>query len=268
MQPDIISVLIVNFFKSSDIRKNITRILSQQGNFRVEILILDNSCDEQESKALSNLSTDAVKVFISDVNLGYTRGVNLLARKAIGNYYFLMSPDISLNGQAVFSKLLDKSKTYGDSLLSPDQRNIDGSNPQIYRRFPTITMLLANRLTNMGLLRKSSIADTYCYSNSIASADMVVDWIQSSSLFMSQSHWETVGGLDETYYIFMADVALGNTAKRKGLKMRTCRDIIVYADGLRASRTSLFKLLPDLISKGALYWHLRDATRYFIRKPR
>jgi N-acetylglucosaminyl-diphospho-decaprenol L-rhamnosyltransferase len=261
-----ISVLIINYFKSADIERYMPMLDSQRASVDIEVLIWDNSCDADESERLKNLDISPESLTISRHNIGYTKAANQLASKSSGDYIFLMSPDIDPVGGDTFSQLLKFSELHPNSVISPRQVNRDGTVPSIARRFPTPLAIILNRI---GLLTSQNflgLCTHYLYTENELKADIAVDWIQSSALLIRRSIWDAAGGLDERFFIFMADVELGISLRRHGYDMRLCMNTTVTADGKRASNVSLLKTTADILNKGALYWHIRDAFKYFYER--
>ena len=73
----LISVVIVDFFKAQRVVHNVERILTQQGDFDIEVIIIDNSMDSGNQQILSQYQdTNNVTLIFNQQNNGYPRGSN------------------------------------------------------------------------------------------------------------------------------------------------------------------------------------------------
>lgn len=251
-----ITVILVNYHKASRLVNSVRSILSQDGSFRLKIVIIDNSCNENERIILKELAMiDDVHIIFSESNIGYTKGVNIgLSYAPESSYFILCSPDIILERVDVIKRciaIMAVNSIIG--VLAPVQLNDDGSTPEVGRVFPNFLNQLKRRLfntatdTHLTTLRNSMMLD--------------VDWVQSSFCIVKDPLLKATVGLNEAYFLFMADVELCMSAWRLGWSVRVANIPGVRADGIRASRGGI---LAVFVSKTARI-HVMDAWRFYFR---
>ncbi|NQZ90900.1 MAG: glycosyltransferase family 2 protein [Moritella sp.] len=264
----LISVVIVDFFKAQRVVHNVERILTQQGDFDIEVIIIDNSMDSGNKKILSQYQdTDNVTLIFNQQNNGYPRGSNQGAYLCNGDYLLFVNPDIEWKSASTLADIVaiyNRDPEIG--IVGTRQLNDDGSTPDTVRRFPNLLAQVVRRtsLRNWPLLK--GIAEHYEYVEFDYFKSANVDWLQSSFMAISREVWGKIGGFDNRYFIFMADPDICYKCWELGYKVHYESEIVVGADGLRCSDGG-FK---DVFTSRILRFHIRDAFIYhfhYLLKP-
>ena len=255
------SIIILDFFKSKRVVKNVESIVEQKVNFPYEIIVVDNSANPLNSKKLAPLSKYTnVKVFINESNIGYVRGNNRGVKRAKGEYILIVNPDIIWGDKHNFQKLIDYMDKHEEiGVLGPQQINDgDGSIAMTVRAFPKLTLQIARRtkLRNLPIIR-SLVAHDECRDINY-SLTQPVDWLQSSFWVTRQKLWNKMGGLDPRYFIFMSDPDYCWKCWKEGYKVIYHPEIKVHADGVRASAGGV----KEFFEKWILRQHFKDAVKY------
>jgi N-acetylglucosaminyl-diphospho-decaprenol L-rhamnosyltransferase len=253
-----IAVILVNYKKAKRALESIASLKAQTIADRLDVVVVDNSEDKNEAGLLAAAITDRyTKLIVAPSNLGYTRGVNLGARAIFNRQHvLLLNPDIVLDDPeaiAILTAELESASDYG--VVGTMQRNDDGSVVEVARRFPSFARLVLRRLLPGKLTDDDLLAPLL---ENPDGPPLAVDWVQSSFTLVRNDLWQRIGGLDELYRIFMADVALGAVAKHLGYKVVVTGRVSVRSDGLRASRGGL----RSVFSSRVLRIHIVDAIKY------
>jgi len=264
----LISVVIVDFFKAERVVDNVKRILTQQGDFDTEVIVVDNSMDVGNQQILLQYQdTDNVSLVFNPQNNGYTRGSNQGADLCRGDFLLFVNPDIEWKSETTLADIISIYKQDPEvGIVGTRQLNDDGSVPDTVRRFPNLLAQVVRRtsLRNWPLLK--GIAEYYEYVEFDYYKPADVDWIQSSFMTISREVWDKIGGFDSRYFIFMADPDICYKCWELGYKVHYESDIVVGADGLRCSAGGF----NDVFSNRVLRFHIRDAFIYpfqYLLKP-
>ncbi|MBC2606283.1 glycosyltransferase [Pelagicoccus albus] len=254
-----ISVVIVNYFKGNQVVECVGSLRKQSISHCFEYVVLDNSVSQSEKEVLLQGLGSDVKTIFPCRNLGYSKGVNAAVKCCrTPSHVLLVNPDIVVPSEQAIETML--TEMLGDDrigVLGTLQRNPNGEVVEVARRFPSFHKLFARRLFP-GSYMDSHLLEPLLGENPIDRVE--VDWVQSSFTLVRDSLWHGVGGLNERYYIFMADVDLGKRAVDSGYKVVVTSSVIVFADGLRASRGGI----KSIFKSRALRVHVLDAVKYFV----
>ena len=251
-------VVIVDYLKGKQLLEVVGFLrLSDYPQALIEVVVLDNSVDRKNADHLQNLSDQpSTNVEICAENIGYTAACNKGARMKESDYILLLNPDVCLRDQFTLARMVAfLEQNPGVVICGPRQVNPDGSVAETARCFPSFYELLRRRVrwankSPHGAQRRVDHTKTQS-----------VDWLQSSCMLVRRGFWDAVGGLDELYFLFMSDIEICLQARRAGKKVHFLSNLVVFPDGVRASRggfSSLFHNRPFRL-------HVVDALRFFLR---
>lgn len=263
------SVIILDYFKADKVLENVESLLAQEVDFEYEVIIIDNSVNEANAQKLIKLNENPkVSVIINRENTGYINGNNLGASKASGKYLLIVNPDIQWGESSNFQQLIDyMEKNDSIGILGPKQINeTDGEIAMTVRAFPRFFTQIARRtrLRHLPVIKKLVAYDEMQHLDHEITQS--VDWLQSSFWVLPKALWDSFGGLNTDYFIFMADPDMCFKVWQKGYRVAYYPKVSVFADGKRASEGSGM----DIFKKWILRQHLKDSLKYcfnhFLKK--
>lgn len=92
-----ISVIIVNYFSSTDLVRTLDSLKKNHCYSQLEIQVVDNSCDKAEHMLLQQLAQQKDFILhIADENLGFGNACNLIYKASDTPYILLINPDAFL----------------------------------------------------------------------------------------------------------------------------------------------------------------------------
>jgi len=267
-----VSIVILDFMKASRVCENVKSILEQRVDFPVEVIVVDNSVNEKNAAELSVLEQyPNVVIEINQSNEGYVKGNNAGAKLASGEYILIVNPDIVWRETHTLQTLMDYMEGHEEiGILAPKQINDgDGKEAMTVRAFPKLFLQIARRtwLRKLPLVKKWVAHDEMRHLDYDQTQE--VDWLQSSFWVMRKSLWESLGGLNDDYFLFMSDPDMCHRVWEKGYKVVYYPKAVVYADGIRLSQGGL----RTFFKKWTLRQHMKDAIKYswkykFKKHPR
>jgi N-acetylglucosaminyl-diphospho-decaprenol L-rhamnosyltransferase len=257
------TILILDYMKGRQVVENVKTLNRQLTDFNFKILIIDNSCNQENAKILSRLlSENNIDLIINNVNLGYTKAHNSVKHLIEGDYVFIVNPDIEWREKDALKKMIsymEENKEIG--VLGPKQIEKNGQAAMTIRAFPKIYLQIARRtfLKKLPILKKKVQYDEMRHLDYSKTQD--VDWLQSSCVVLKKSFWDKIGGLNEDYFLFMSDVEICYKAWEAGIRVVYYPEARVWADGKRVSDGGFFMFLKSWV----LRQHAKDSIKYRIR---
>jgi GT2 family glycosyltransferase len=210
-----VSILIVNYRTYTEV----TGCLESLSRFRsddVEVILVDHLCEPVEAARVSS-AFPWVHVIAVDANPGFAAGVNRAARASRGRYLLLLNPDCLLDGDVAHvlaSWLEDHPVVAAAGALV---READGSVQLSARWFPNVTTGFAGRTS---LLSRLWPANHWTRRNLVAPggvrAPIEVDWVTGVCIMVRREAFESVGGMDERFFLYWEDADLCFRLKRAG----------------------------------------------------
>lgn len=212
-----LSVVIVSY-NTSDLLNNCLSSIEawiEANHHAGEIIVVDNASSDGTSGMLQRRFPE-VRLIENSRNAGFAAANNQGIRAARGQYIVLLNPDTTIIGDA-FGQLADYLKANPDiGIVGPRLIYPDGTTQSSRRRFPT-------RLT--GYL-ESTILQEYWPDNRVVRRyymedrpdDQIqpVDWLVGACLMARREAIESVGLLDQRYFMYSEEVEWCYRMKRNG----------------------------------------------------
>jgi GT2 family glycosyltransferase len=181
-----------------------------------EIIVLDNGSPFPLTQDVKDMFPEVVWLN-SKENLGFGRGCNLAATHATKPYLFFINPDTIISKTA-FSKTLEyiqqnpKAGLVGCRIL-----NEDGSLQWACRRaFPSPLAAIFKTIGLASLFPKSRFFASYNMTYLDPDQETEVDAISGSFFCISDELYKTLGGFDESFFMYGEDLDLCFRAKKLG----------------------------------------------------
>ena len=99
-----VSVVILNYHQSLLTIQCIQKLLKNK-KVIFEIIVIDNSCSNNEAIALRKIKDSRVNIYIAEKNLGCAAGYNFGIHKAKGKYIFILNNDTEIKDHNALYKM-------------------------------------------------------------------------------------------------------------------------------------------------------------------
>ncbi len=207
-----LSVIYVNWNGSQLLRKSIAALQDAITGFDYDIWVVDNASTD-DSASMLRASFPQVHLIQNKINAGFAQANNQAMELAQGRYFLLINTDAFAAPQAInqLYKLAEeqpKAGIIGARLINPD-----GSFQASYVDFPN---LLQEFLITSGLGRRLYGSWYPNHSPEAYAVAQKVDYVQGACLLVRRSAYQTVGGLDEGYFMYSEEVDWCYTMHRAG----------------------------------------------------
>ncbi|WP_013325277.1 glycosyltransferase family 2 protein [Gloeothece verrucosa] len=212
-----ISVITVTHNHAPYIARCLDALLPEVKQVGGEIILIDNRSDD-ESYQIASAYPD-VQLYLNPERRGFAANNNFGMAVAKGRYLLLLNPDTeilpgSLNTLIQFMDENPNVGLSGAQLLFPD-----GSIQPSPRRFPTWGSVLARRSPLRIFLRNSGFNRRHLMLDIDHSQPFPVDWLLGACLLIRQEVLETVGPLDEGFFLYVEDIDWARRIHQQGWKV-------------------------------------------------
>jgi hypothetical protein len=188
-------------------------------------------------------------------NPGFAAGVNRGARDARGKYLLLLNPDCIVEQDVAhtLATWLDEHPRVGAA--GPLVREHDGSVQASARRFPDMTTGFAGRTSWLSRVwPRNRWTRRNLVTRDVLPGPIEVDWVSGACMMVRRTAFESVGGMDEQFFLYWEDADLCFRLKRAGWS--TIYNPVVAVTHLTGSSSALAR-------KQALIAFHHSAYRYF-----
>jgi GT2 family glycosyltransferase len=222
---------------------------------RFEVLVIDSASSDDSVEMVRREFPD-VRVYASDVNLGYTGGNNLGMRESRGRYALLLNPDTEVVGDALGTMVayLDRHPRVG--VVGPQLLWPDGGVQSSRRRFPTLCTALVESTFLQKWFPRHPVLRRYYVLEQPDDALSEVDWVQGACLMVRREVIEQVGLLDDAYFMYSEELDWQRRMASAGWKVVYLPQAqIVHYEGKSSEQVVAFRHIRFQSSK----------VRYFCR---
>jgi hypothetical protein len=212
-----------------------------------EIITVDNASTDDSIRAISNSkflisNKDSIKIIESKENLGFSKGCNLGAKDAKGEYLLFLNSDTEIKDQG-FLKMVDylkKNEQIG--VLGGALKNENGTSQASAGKFYN---LLALFLAMIGLERVGFLRES-------PKRIKKVDWVSGASLMIKKKVFDKIGGFEKELFMYAEDMELCFKANKKGFPTYFYPEVTLFHKE-RGSSNRTFAILN--IYKGILFFY-------------
>ena len=199
-----VSIILVNYKTSFLVKNVISSIKEESYNFSYEIIIVDNSQDNEEyQKLLEN--KDAI-IINSGENLGFGKANNLGAKSANGKYLYFLNTDTLLMNNSIYElkKFLD------------DNNNVSIVGSNLYKKDGTPNHSFISHEINYNNIKKSNfifplIKKFFNLREDFNNSDSplkIFGYVSGASLMIKKNDFDLLEGFDKNIFMYSEEVLL------------------------------------------------------------
>ncbi|WP_052054341.1 glycosyltransferase family 2 protein [Corynebacterium freneyi] len=176
-------------------------------------------------------------------NLGYGKAANIgIAELATmrdagrirGDYVLLVNPDVIFDDGAIDAMLACAARNPRAGAIGPLIREADGSAYPSARAVPDLVGGIGHAL--LADIWPSNPFSRRYRDDADMSRERDAGWLSGSCLLLKWDAFDSIGGFDDRYFMYMEDVDLGDRLGRAGWRNIFCPDAVIrHAQGHSAS---------------------------------
>jgi N-acetylglucosaminyl-diphospho-decaprenol L-rhamnosyltransferase len=214
--PPELSIIIVNWNVRDLLRDCLRSIEAGRDDLTLEVIVVD-SASSDGSVEMVRAEFPWVHLMACVENVGFPRGNNIGLAKAAGAYLLLLNPDTLVLENALPAMVAYLRSQPEIGALGPKLLNPDGSIQSSRRRFPT---LATGFFESTWLERLAPDVLKHYYALDLPD-DVTgdVDWVTGACIMVPRAAYETVGGLDEGYYMYSEELDWCRRIKESGRRV-------------------------------------------------
>jgi GT2 family glycosyltransferase len=202
-----ISIVVVSYNSAKHLPRLLDSIAKSPDKLSKEVIVVDNASSDKSASVARQHRLKPI-VIANKTNLGFSKAVNIALAKSTGQYIFLLNPDTKIIGGAIsilynFAQKTSPLGAVAPRLVDPNKRSQASA---FY--LPTI----GNALLKYLLGRKNRYGK-YLPPKRTSKVDVAV----MAAFFMPRSTIETVGYLDERFFLYYEDIEFCRRLKRAKL---------------------------------------------------
>jgi N-acetylglucosaminyl-diphospho-decaprenol L-rhamnosyltransferase len=177
-----------------------------------EIVVVDSGSADDCGPRLA--AADPAAVFVPlPTNVGYGAAVNVGVRRTGAPIVIVTNPDLVVQPGTVAALLSALDGDDGVAIVGPRINRPDGTRYPSARTFPSLVDALGHGFAGL-VTTDNRWSRRYLRTDSEAAGR--VDWVSGAFFAVRRRAWDTVGGFDEGFFMFMEDVDVCWRLRRAG----------------------------------------------------
>ena len=210
-----LSIIIVTYNSRGHIDECLRSLVENRAAVDHEIVVVDNASTDGTAAAI-RARWNGVRVIDAGANLGFARANNLGIQQTFGELILLLNPDTSIPARAV-DMLVGALETRPDvAIAGPRLVNADGHAELSFGRMMSPLAEVRQKALVRGSERGGPIA---MYVESMTRRERDVDWVSGACLLVRRTDAESVGLMDERYFMYAEDVDFCAAVRARGRRV-------------------------------------------------
>lgn len=198
----IISIVILNYNGLKFLEKTIPKLIFQK-KISFEIIVVDNLSTDDSIKYLELY--DNIRVIKNKINEGYSKGKNIGAKNANGEYLLLLDEDMLLESENTLYNLYSNyNKLENVAFMSPLIKDVDKNNSTYYGIYYSIKDWLYKKRYSIEIIKSKK--------------NYLIGGPHGGAIFIKKKIWDEIGHYDESQPYMIDDFDIGARAYNFGYK--------------------------------------------------
>jgi len=208
-----VSVIIVSFNTKGLTLEAVDSVYENSSGVNFEVIVVDNNSSDGSVESLRDFAKNYKNFLLIENkdNLGFAKANNQAAKKAKGEYLFLLNSDTKVLPNAIKSLLGFADKTPDAGVVGPQLLNGDGTIQSSCVNFPTVRNAIKEYF-----LGKKGLFDKYVPKGK---NPVIIDALVGAAFLITPTALKKVGLLDERYFFYFEDIDYCRKVKKAGLKV-------------------------------------------------
>lgn len=249
-----VSIIILSYNTKALLKTCLDSIYKNIKSIEFEVIVVDNASKDESCKMVKS-EFPKVILIENKINLGFSKGINIGAKKAKGTYLLFLNSDTEILKDKFRDMLsiFDKDKKIG--IAGGSLVNQDGSKQRSFGKF-------YNLLNIINLL---IFGERFNFAKKGLNSIKYVDWVSGGFMLVDKNIFQNISGFDEQIFMYMEDVELCYRVKKLGYKVLFYPD----AEALHVNQGSSNRSFAIVeIYKGILYFYKKhkNSVQYNIVK--
>jgi GT2 family glycosyltransferase len=256
-----VSIVIVSFNTRDVLRECLQAVERESSGLDVEVLVVDNHSSDGSPEMIES-DFPHVRLFRSEVNLGFGSANNIALKVARGRYTVLLNSDAFLQPNSLHLAFQHMEKHPEVGLAGGRLVGRDFAWQPSARMFPSIR-------TDLFVL--TGLAAKYPKSKTFGSFDRTwadqslpseVDWVPGAFSIIRADALAEIGHFDPEFFLYSEEVDLCRRIKNAGYQIWYWPDIVVVHIGGESSR-QIKSLEMSATGAQLVRWRMRSTLLYY-----
>jgi N-acetylglucosaminyl-diphospho-decaprenol L-rhamnosyltransferase len=235
-----VDVVVVSFNSRETLRNSVEGLCKAPD---LTVFVVDNASTDGSTETIADL---ALVLLPRNDNRGFAAGCNEGWRAGAAPYVLFVNPDARIEDSSVRALVARAESDKGIGVVAPRILSADGSLEFSQRRFPALRSTFSQAFFLHRLFRRAEWTDEVIRNRRAYEIAGSPDWVSGACLLVPRNVLESIGGWDESFFLYSEDTDLCRRVRAAGLDIRyEPTAMVVHLGGRSSPRAGLLPLLAE-----------------------
>jgi GT2 family glycosyltransferase len=251
-----LGIVIVNYNSTDYLQRCLESLLGQPSTTPLHTVVVDNASDDQDFSKLERAFPD-VHFILNEENRGFSVACNQGLRYRTADFYLLLNPDCVVKDGAIDRTFDYLAQQPWIGIVGCRVNNPDGTlQLACRRRIPRPSVALGKLFGLAKVFPQNRHLSAYNYGDVTPNEAHEVEAVSGSFLMFRRELLETVGYLDENFFLYGEDLDFCFRATQAGWKVYYYPEAVI----------THFKRVSSTRRPKTSNYHFHNAMEIFYRK--
>ena len=222
-----------------------------------QVFVIDNASDDDTEKKILEFieNKNNFKFIKQNFNYGFAKAVNIGLKMSIGEYIFLINPDVKFEMRTL-DEIIESAQKNSADIVGIKQIDKNGKPLGSFGKFPTKLVNFFETIWLAKIFPVGRYVRHNFLTKKIFNSVQKVDWVGGGFILIKKKVVEEIGIFDEKFFMYFEDVDFCLRAKKASFSVWFAGNIEVLHYGGRS-----FSKKNNLREQ-----HNKESLRYFMKK--
>ena len=222
-----LAYIVVNWNSREDLTVCLNSLSAElESGAPIEVWVVDNGSSD-DSASMVRKGYPWVNLIESDKNLGFSAANNLAINASHTPYVCLINTDAYVHSGCTDALIAFASENANSAIVGPKVFNTDGTVQMSCRRFPTLGAGFFRNTLLGRLFPNNKFAASYLMEDFTHDRVCDVDWISGCAMLIRRDAIDSIGALDERFFMYCEDVDICKRVWDSGRSVTYCPEALV-----------------------------------------
>ncbi len=216
-----LSVVIVTWNTRAHLQRCLESLAASTPAITYEVIVVDNASTDGTPDVVRSYP-HRIHLIANAENRGFASANNQAFEQATGRYVLLLNPDTVVHKGALDALVRFMDAHPDAAAAGPALRNEDGTPQYTGVRFPNTLNIFIETMFLDRLFPRSRIFGRHKELYADASVPRRVDYVQGACMIVRSSAIQTIGGLDERFFLYFEEVDWCKRMAHAGYSVYVC----------------------------------------------
>ena len=233
-----VDVVVVSYNSRDELRGCVEGLAGRPG---MSVIVVDNASSDGSLEVLSGMPVVAIA---QAENRGFAHGCNAGWRSGSAPFVLFLNPDARIGEASLRSLVAVLERDPGVGAVAPRIHDGDGSLDHSLRRYPRLRSTYARALFLHRLFPGAEWTDELVRAPARYDVPGRPDWVSGACVLVRREVLESVGGMDERFFMYCEDIDLCRRIVDGGWELAyEPGALVIHVGGASAPRTALVPVL-------------------------